>query len=76
MSTPLRITFEGKDYTYALLTRGITRYTAEIKISMDGREFSFVRGSQNELTVAEVTADGERELLKAIARTIALRYRL
>jgi hypothetical protein len=33
MSTPLRITFEGKDYIYVLLTRVITKYTAEIKIS-------------------------------------------
>ncbi|MEZ2338803.1 hypothetical protein AB6735_24345 [Mucilaginibacter sp. RCC_168] len=76
MSLPLRITFDGKDYTYMVLTKGITKETDQIKISIAGEDFTLLRSPQNEWYVKEVAVGDQPGLLKAIARNVALRYRL
>jgi hypothetical protein len=76
MSLPLRITFDGKDYTYMVLTKGITKDINQIRISVDGEDFTLLRSSQNEWYAEELAVGDQAGLLKAIARNIALRYRL
>jgi len=76
MSLPLRITFEGQDYTYTLLTKKIDRDTAEIKISLQGEELTIYRNSLGEWDALERTITDPHGLLKAIARNVALRYLL
>jgi len=76
MSLPLRITFEGEDYTYTILTRMITKETTEIKISLNDQELTLVRNQKGEWDALERTISDEPGLIKAIARNVALRYRL
>ena len=76
MNLPLRITFEGKDHTYRVLTKGITRFTTEIKISVEGKDFTLLRSAKNEWLAEEMTVGDEPGLLTAIARNLALRFRL
>jgi hypothetical protein len=76
MNLPLRITFEGKEYTYRVLTKGITRFTTEIKISVEGKDFTLLRSAKSEWLATEITVGDEPALLTAVARNIALRYRL
>ncbi|RZM22954.1 MAG: hypothetical protein EOO88_27765 [Pedobacter sp.] len=76
MSLPLRITFEGKDYTYTILTRKIDRDTSEIRISLEGEELTIARNTHGEWDVSERIISDSHGLLKAIARNLALRYRL
>ncbi|RZM18512.1 MAG: hypothetical protein EOO88_40520 [Pedobacter sp.] len=76
MSLPLRITFEGEDYTYTILTRQIDRDTSEIRISLNGEELTISRNSAGEWDALERTITDPQGLLKAIARNVALRYRL
>ena len=76
MSLPLRITFEQKDYTYTVLTRGVNKYTQTIKISVSGEEFTLVRNPQNEWYVLEASVGDQPGLFAAIGKNISLRYRL
>ena len=76
MSLPLRITFEGEDYTYLILTRMIAKDTTEIKISLNDEEFNIARNLKGEWDARERTISHPPGLIKAIARNVALRYRL
>lgn len=76
MGLPLRITFEGTDYTYKVLTKSITKQTTLIRIELEGKEFELVPGSKGEWHAADTTISDKADLLKAIARNVALRYRL
>jgi hypothetical protein len=48
MSLPLRITYEGKDYTYIILTRIIDRDSAEIRILLNDEEVIIAKNSKGE----------------------------
>lgn len=76
MSLPLRITVNGKDYSYTMLTKNIGRETNEIKIDLEGQELTISRNSLGEWDIMERTIEDEPLLLKEIARNVALRYRL
>ena len=76
MSLPLRITFEGEDYTYTILTKKIDRDSSEIKISLNDEEWTIFRNSSGEWDALERTITDAHGLLKEIARNVALRYRL
>lgn len=76
MSLPLRITFEQQDYSYTVLTRGISKLTESIKINLLDEEFTLVRNQANEWIFLEETIGSNPGLLQAIARNIVLRYRL
>lgn len=76
MSLPLRITFEGEDYTYTILTKKIDRDTSEIKISLNGEEVTISRNAPGEWDTQERTIIDAHGLLKAIARNVTLRFRL
>ena len=76
MSLPLRITFEQRDYTYTVLTRGINKQTGSIKISLNDQEFTLVRNPNNEWLALEEMIGEHPGLLQAVARNIVLRYRL
>jgi hypothetical protein len=76
MSLPLRITYEGKDYTYIILTRIIDRDLAEIRILLNDEEVTIVKDSKGEWDMQERTISDHAGLVKAIARAVGLRYRL
>lgn len=76
MSLPLRITYEGKDYTYTVLTKLISKDTKEIKISLNDEEFTLVQNQKKDWQVIERTIADEAGLIEAIARNVSLRYRL
>lgn len=76
MSLPLRITFDGKDYTYTILTKLINKDTSEIKIRLNDEELTLFKNQKNEWDALERTISDELGLIKAIARNVALRYRL
>lgn len=76
MSLPLRITFEGKDYTYTILTKLISKDTKEIKISLNDEELTLVQNQNKEWQIIERTVADEGGLIEAIGRNITLRYRL
>ncbi|WP_307530580.1 hypothetical protein [Pedobacter sp. W3I1] len=54
----------------------INKETAEIKISLNGEELTLSRNIRGEWDAAERTVSDEQGLIKAIARNVALRYRL
>jgi hypothetical protein len=76
MSLPLRITFEGKDYTYTIMTKLIDKNTKEIKISINDEELTLFKNEQNEWDALERTISDSPGLIKDIARNVGLRYRL
>lgn len=76
MSLPLRITFEGKDYTYTILTKLISKDTKEIKISLNDEELTLIQNQKKEWQIIERTVADEGDLIEAIARNVSLRYRL
>lgn len=76
MSLPLRITFEGKDYTYTILTKLISKDTKEIKISLNDEELTLIQNQKKEWQIIERTVADEGGLIEAIARNVSLRYRL
>lgn len=76
MSLPLRITFEGEDYTYTILTKKIGKDTSEIKITLNNEELTIARNASGEWDALERTIIDSPGLFKAIARNVALRYRL
>lgn len=76
MSQPLRITFEGNDYTYIILTPRITKDIKSIRIKLEGREYQLAPDSQHRWNAVDATISDHPGLLGTIARNIALRYRL
>lgn len=76
MNLPLRITFDEKDYTYVVLTKGITKETSAIQINLDNMEYQLVCNSKGDWDVVDTTVSNHSGLLKAIGRNIKLRYRL
>ncbi|QNN42931.1 hypothetical protein [Pedobacter roseus] len=76
MSLPMRITFEGEDYTYMILTKMINKETNEIRISLNGEELTLSRNARGEWDAVERTVSDRHGLLMSIARNVALRYRL
>lgn len=76
MSLPLRITFNGRDYSYTILNKNNERETNAIRIEFTGQELTISRNTAGEWDVLERTIDDEPGLLKEIARNVALRYRL
>ena len=43
MSLPLRIPYEGKDYTYIILTKDLNRDSTDIKISLGNEELTIAK---------------------------------
>ncbi|MDR6782346.1 hypothetical protein ABIE26_001166 [Pedobacter africanus] len=76
MSLPMRITFEGRDYTYTVLTRSISKDTKAIRISLEGQEYELGPNIKGEWDASDITINDKPGLLKAIARILRLRYRL
>jgi hypothetical protein len=76
MSLPLRNTFEDNDYTIFVLTKSIDKQTTLIRISLDGREYELAPNARGEWNASDATVHDEPGLLNAIARNVALRYRL
>lgn len=76
MSLPMRITFENNDYTYTVLTKIINNETKEIKISLQGEELTLVQNQNKEWDARERTIEDDHGLIKAIAKNIALRFRI
>ncbi len=76
MSLPLRITYEGKDYTYTILTKIINKDSTEIRILLEKEELTIARNLKGEWDIYERTIGDHAGLIKSIARAIALRYHL
>lgn len=76
MNLPMRINFDENDYTYVITTKGITKQTTEIKISLNGSEYQLVCNSKGDWDGIDATVNDHPGLLKAIGRNIKLRYRL
>ncbi|HKG06108.1 MAG TPA: hypothetical protein VKB19_06620 [Pedobacter sp.] len=76
MSLPLRITFEEDDYTIFVLTKSIDKQTKLIRISFDGKEYELAPNARGEWNATDAAIHDQPGLLKAIARNVALRYRL
>lgn len=76
MNLPLRITFDGDDYTYTVLTKSINKQTTLIRISLDQKEYELSPNAKGEWAATDLTVTDQPELLRAIARNVALRYRL
>ncbi|ALL07106.1 hypothetical protein AQ505_17410 [Pedobacter sp. PACM 27299] len=76
MNLPMRINFDEKDYTYLILTKGITKLTTEIHINLNDKEYQLVYNSKGDWDAVDATVNDHPGLLKAIGRNIKLRYRL
>jgi hypothetical protein len=76
MSLPLRMTYEGKDYTYTILTKIINKDSTEIRILLENEEVTIAKNSKGEWDMQERTISDHAGLIKSIARAVALRYRL
>ncbi|MEJ7560192.1 MAG: hypothetical protein WKF66_17920 [Pedobacter sp.] len=76
MSLPLRITYEGEDYTYTILTKAINKDSPEIKILLNNEELTIAKNIKGEWDVLEPSISDYAGLKKAIARAVGLRYRL
>jgi len=76
MSLPLRITYNGQDYSYTIISKKIEIDITEIKIALNGEELTISRNYSGEWDIKETTISDEPGLFKAIAKNIALRYRL
>ena len=72
----MRISFDEKDYTYVIITKGITKQATEIQINLNGIEYQLVCNSKGDWDAIDATVNDHPGLLKAIGRNIKLRYRL
>ncbi len=73
MEHPLRITFKNNDYTFQLIRNiPITRETTEFQILLNGSPITISKEGRG--WVADSQEDPE--LIDAIGRTLALRYRI
>lgn len=76
MNLPMRINFDEKDFTYLIITKGITKLTTEIQINLNGLEYQLVCNLKGDWEAVDATVNDNPGLLKAIGRNIKLRYRL
>ncbi|RQO74426.1 hypothetical protein DBR43_03255 [Pedobacter sp. KBW06] len=76
MNLPMRITFDGNDYTYMVMTKGITKEITAIHINLNGIEYQLVCNAKGDWDAVDATISDHSGLLKAIGRNIKLRYRL
>jgi hypothetical protein len=76
MSLPLRITYEGKDYTYIILTKNISRDSTQIRILLEQEELTIAKNLKGEWDIQERTISDHAGLIKSIARAVAVRFRL
>jgi hypothetical protein len=76
MSLPMRITFENRDYTYSVLTKNINKDSVEFKIILQGKELTLLRSPNKEWECPELAEHDNVNLLRAIGKSITLRYRL
>ncbi len=76
MHLPMRINFDERDYTYMIITKGITKETSSILINLNGMEYELVRIEKGDWEAVDVTVSDNSGLIKAIGRNIKLRYRL
>jgi hypothetical protein len=76
MKLPLRINFEDKDYTYVILNPVLNRDTTEFHISLAGEELTLLRDEKKDWYSKTASPNHNPDLLKAIGRTIALRFKL
>lgn len=76
MNLPLRINFDEKDYTYMIITKGITKETSSIQIKLNDMEYQLVCNVKGDWDAVDATVSDNAGLLKAIGRNIKLRYRL
>jgi hypothetical protein len=76
MSLPLRITYEGRDYTYTILTKVINKESTEIRILLEKEELTIAKNLKGEWDIQERTISDHPGLIRSIARAVALRYRL
>lgn len=76
MGLPLRINFDDKDYTYIILNPVLDRNTTELHISLLGQEFLLVQNEKKDWHSKNTAQHQNEDLLKAIGRTVALRFKL
>lgn len=76
MRLPLRINFDDKDYTYIILNPVLDRDTTELHISLLGQEFLLVQNEKKDWYSKDTVQNQNEDLLKAIGRTVALRFKL
>ncbi|MBB2147494.1 hypothetical protein [Pedobacter gandavensis] len=76
MNLRMRITFDEKDYTYIVLTKGITKETTAIQINLNDQEYQLACNLKGDWDVVDAPENDHSGLLKAIGRNIKLRYRL
>lgn len=76
MSLPIRIRFEDQDFTYRILTKHFQKDTDQIKIEVEGEEFTMIKHSNNTWHVSESSINDNYRLLEAIVKAICLRYRI
>lgn len=76
MNLPMRINFDEKDYTYTILTKGITKDTSTIQINLNDKDYQLVCNTKGDWDAIDETVSDHPGLLKAIGRNIKLRYRL
>jgi hypothetical protein len=76
MGQVLRITFNNMDYTFQILnTRPVSKETKEIQILLNGVTLTLVCNERQWVPKSEAE-DSPYELVAAIGRMIALRYRI
>ncbi|MET3113471.1 hypothetical protein AAKU52_001196 [Pedobacter sp. CG_S7] len=76
MNLPMRISFDEKDSTYVIVTKGITKQTTEIQINLNGIEYQLACNLKGDWDAIDATVNDHPGLLKAIGRNIKLRYLL
>jgi len=76
MNLPMRITFEGMDYSYVVLTKSINRQTTMISIRLQGMDYELTPDQKGKWNLTDSTVSDRQELLRAIAKSIILRYAL
>ena len=77
MGLPLRITFNGNDYTYQILnSKLINQHTTELELLLDDEKVALVRNDKK----VWVQKDGDDvidpELAEALGRSVSLRMRM
>ena len=77
MGLPLRITFNGKDYTYQILnSKLINQHTTELELLLDDEKVALIRNDKK----VWVQKDGDDvidpELAQALGRSVSLRMRM
>lgn len=63
MSLPLRINLDEKDYTYKIITKGITKETISIQINLDGMEYQLACNVNGEWNAVDATISDNSDLL-------------